>query len=59
MTRRVIGQDYSVGGENTACLNAKITKEREGLWKIEVMCKFLPKGYANDIISLHESVKDI
>jgi len=56
MTRRVIGHDFSVGGENTACLNALITRERENLWKIEIRCDFLPKGFANDLPGLIESV---
>lgn len=57
MTRRVIGQDYSIGGENTACVNACITQEKEDLWKIEIMCHFLPKGFANDLKSLVDCVK--
>jgi len=59
MTRRVIGHDYSVGGDNTACLNAQITQERENYWKINICCDFLPKGFANDLNGLIDSVNSI
>ena len=60
MIRRVIKHDFTVGGNNTACLNGKISKEKNShRWKITIMCEFLPKGYADDLPSLIESVKNI
>lgn len=57
MTRQVIGQDFSAGGENTACVNARVTKMSDILWKIEIMSHFLASGFADDIPSLVRGVE--
>ena len=57
MTRQVIGQDYSIGEKNTACVNARVTKMSDILWKIEIMTHFLESGFADDIPSLVRGVE--
>lgn len=56
MIRQVLGQNFSDGMECTACVNARVTKMNENLWKIEILRQFLPTGYADDIVGLHTSV---
>ena len=57
--RHVIGMDFISGGDNTACVNVRVTKIDENLWKIEIMEFFLPIGHADNLQRLIEGVERI
>ena len=50
LKRFIIPQDFSVGGDKTACVNAEITYNN-GLWKVVLKREFV-NGFADDMTTL-------
>jgi hypothetical protein len=57
LKRYIIPQDFSQGGDNTACVNAEITFN-DGLWKITLKKDYI-KGFADDMYPLIKDLRKI